>query len=179
MRRTDIRVQLFQARRFFIEFALGDGFFSQQLFSARQFQLGQFRLGAGRGGSAFGARHFGLEWARIDDEQHIALFHFAARLEIDGRDETADSRTDFHALDRFQAAREFLRFRDLFFNDGGGRDGWAAGRWRVGHLAIGRIAAGQAHGHQSCQRERGSQRLQQSGKLLNVFHFISLFYENF
>jgi hypothetical protein len=47
------------------------------------------------------------------------------------------------------------------------------------HLAVGRIAAGQAHGHQSRQRQRGSQGLEQSGKLLNVFHFISLFYENF
>jgi hypothetical protein len=147
-----------------VVFALGDRLVAQQAFGAGQFALGQVGLGARRLRRRFGAVGFGLVGTLVDHEQHVALSSLRARLEVDGGDEAGHARTDLDAVDRFQAAREFLGLGDRLLDHDGGRDRRTGLRLRLrfGGLAGGVRAAGDQGGNAGraeCQDQRPRQRV--------------------
>ena len=102
--------------------------------------------------------HFGLERTRIDAEQQLAFLDARAFAELNGIDETADSRPDFDAFDGLQSAAEFLPVAKRLGDHAGNGD-FGCGR-RCGFAA--RLRAG-ATGECRGQRDGCEERTAEGG----------------
>ena len=64
--------------------------------------------------------------ARINHEQHVALFHQLAGLKTHFLNVARSARTDFHRINRLGAAREFVPLDNFLLFNRRDRDGGAA-----------------------------------------------------
>ena len=65
--------------------------------------------------------------ARIDGEEHVALFHELTGLEMDGLEMTGNARTQLDGFGGVDATGEFFVFRDELLLDGSDGDLGAGG----------------------------------------------------
>jgi len=99
-----------------------DGIALAQALAALGFVIGTAGIGAGLLHLGFKLAHGGLERARVDLEQQVALFHQGALGKGDLINLARHAWTNFYGLWCFQAPGEFIPFIDRLFKHLGHAD---------------------------------------------------------
>src|SRR5437588_6036254 len=121
LRGFHVRLPLLEPGSAGVELLLRDGMLSEE--PGRPVALGarQYQLRARLGELGAGLVALGNVRPRIDDEQDVAFFDFAAVLEVDRGDVAGDARPDLDALYRLEAPGELIELRDLARDRGSDR----------------------------------------------------------
>ena len=100
-----------------VELALRDDAGVRQLLAALDLVLGEQHARLRGDDLRLGTLDLGGVGRRIDGDQQIALLHQRAFAEMHGLHGAGDARADLDALDRFEAAGEFVPQRDVALLD--------------------------------------------------------------
>ena len=106
-----------------IVFFLGHAIVVVETFGTLEIILRASGFGFGLIEIAFQAIDFGLERARIDFEEEVALLNDGAFFEQDALKITGNAGTNFNGIDGLEMAGKFIDIANLFAGDGGYADG--------------------------------------------------------
>ncbi len=152
LRGFHVGLRLLAPGRARVVFLLRDSMLGEETRRSVALGLGEHQLRARLGEPGARLVALRLVGARVDDEQHVALFDFAPLGEVDRGDVTRDARPDLDALHRLEAAGELIELRHLARDDR--RD---AHLWQGRGFGLGRLVASAAAQDQRSGRGGGEQ----------------------